>query len=146
MTEMDKKSKKDAKKNAINPLIKNGQVNEVNPQSLIKSGADRVPAEAGNVNDTESNCKQIQDLKNELKQLFYENKKTNKQVQQIDRRKITVQAQLEQIMIERSLVRENGKLKAKTDFKDKVRRLIDASDVPDYDKIADRANPLEPVV
>lgn len=77
---MDKKSKKDAKADDINPLIKNAQVKEVNPLSLIKSGADRVPAEAGNVNDNESNSKMVQDLQKQLKQLFFENKQTNKQV------------------------------------------------------------------
>lgn len=59
MTEMDKKSKKDAKKDALNPLVKNLTINEVNPATLVKSGADRVPAEAGNVNDNESNSKQV---------------------------------------------------------------------------------------
>ena len=49
-------------------------------------------------------------------------------------------------MKERHLVKEHGKLKIKTQLPDKVKRLIAASDIPDYDKIVDRANPLEPVV
>ena len=40
----------------------------------------------------------------------------------------------------------NGQLQAKTEIKDKIKRIIESSDIPDYDKIADRANPLEPVV
>ena len=49
-------------------------------------------------------------------------------------------------MKERHLVKEHGKLKIKSQLPDKVKRLIAASDIPDYDKIAERANPLEPVV
>ena len=50
------------------------------PAAFKKTGADRVPAEAGNVYDTESNSKMVQDLQNQLKSLFYENKQVNKQV------------------------------------------------------------------
>ena len=56
---MDAKAKKDAKRADVNPMIKNAQVNEVNPLLFKKTGADRVPAEAGNVNDTESNSKMV---------------------------------------------------------------------------------------
>lgn len=80
MNQMDADAKKQAKKTNINPLIKSNQVNEVNPATFVKNGADRVPAEASNVHDTESNSKMVQDLQNQLKQLFYENKQTNKQV------------------------------------------------------------------
>ena len=43
-------------------MIKNAQVNEVNPATFVRTGADRVPAEAGNVNDNESNSKMVRDL------------------------------------------------------------------------------------
>lgn len=62
MAEMDKKGKKDAIKDAVNPLVKNAQVKEPNMAALIKSGADRVPAEASKVNDAESNSKLVTDL------------------------------------------------------------------------------------
>jgi len=77
---MDKKSRKDAVKDNVNPLVKNVQVKEVNPATFIKTGVDRVPAEAGNVNDVESTSKLVSDLQKELKQLFFENKQANKQV------------------------------------------------------------------
>ena len=80
MNEMDNQAKKIAKKNDINPRIKATQIQEVNPAAFKKTGADRVPAEAGNVHDTESNSKMVQDLQNQLKSLFYENKQVNKQV------------------------------------------------------------------
>lgn len=46
--------------------------------AFIKSGVNSVPAEAGKVNDAESNSKLVTDLQKELKQLFFENKQTNK--------------------------------------------------------------------
>ena len=49
-------------------------------------------------------------------------------------------------MIERNLVKVNGKLETKTEFDSTMKRILKASDIPDYDKIKDRANPLEPVV
>ena len=146
MGEMDAKAKKDAKRADVNPMIKNAQVNEVNPLLFKKTGADRVPAEAGNVNDTESNSKMVQDLQNQLKQLFYENKKTNKQVQQIEKRKIGVQSKLDTVMVSKNLIKVNGQLQAKQEIQSKIQRILKSSDIPDYDKIAERANPLEPVV
>ena len=59
MNEMDKKEKRDAKSNNVNPMIKNAQVKEVNPAAFQKTGADKVPAEAGQVNDDESNSKMV---------------------------------------------------------------------------------------
>lgn len=68
MAEVDKKGKRDQKAGAINPLAaKNAQVKEVDPSIFKKTGADRVPAEAGNVNDNESNSKMVQDLQKQLK-------------------------------------------------------------------------------
>ena len=116
MNEMDNQAKKIAKKNDINPRIKNTQVQEVNPAAFKKTGADRVPAEAGNVHDTESNSKMVQDLQNQLKSLFYENKQVNKQVQGIEKRKIGVQSKLENLMIEKNLIKVNGKLEAKKEI------------------------------
>ena len=62
MNEMDKKEKRNAKSDAVNPLIKNAQVKDVNPAAFLKTGVDRVPAEAGKVHDTESNSKMVSDL------------------------------------------------------------------------------------
>lgn len=92
MAETGKKEKKDAKSSALNPMIKNNQVKEVNPGAFLKSGTDKVPAEAANVNDNESNSKMVRDLQSQLKHLFFENKQTNKTVNQIEKRKIGVQA------------------------------------------------------
>ena len=81
MAELDKKGKRDAVIDAVNPLVKNMQVREANPAALVRSGADRVPAEASAVTDKESTDKLTADLQKQLKQLFFENKQTNKQVQ-----------------------------------------------------------------
>ena len=62
MNQVKKNEAKNAKADNINPLIKNAQVREVNPAALVKTGADRVPVEAGNVNDKESNSKMVNDL------------------------------------------------------------------------------------
>ena len=62
MDQVKKNEKKNAKADNINPLIKNAQVRDVNPAALIKTGADRVPQEAGSVNDKESNSKMVTDL------------------------------------------------------------------------------------
>ena len=51
MNQVKKNEAKNAKADNINPLIKNAQVRDVNPAAFIKTGADRVPVEAGNVND-----------------------------------------------------------------------------------------------
>lgn len=62
MAEVQKKDKKDSIKDAVNPLVKNAQVKDANMAGFIKSGVDRVPAEAGKVHDAESNSKQVSDL------------------------------------------------------------------------------------
>ena len=79
MAQVDKKEKIDQKAGSINPrAAKNALIKEVDPTLLKKTGADRVPAEAGNVNDNESNSKMVQDLQKQLKLLFFENKQVNK--------------------------------------------------------------------
>ena len=62
MAEMDKKGKKDAIKDAVNPLVKNAQVKEPKMAAMMNTGVDRVPAEAGKVHDAESNSKLVSDL------------------------------------------------------------------------------------
>ena len=81
MAQMDKKGKKDAKQDAVNPLVKNAEIKAANPNDFLKSGIDRVPAEASKINDVENTSKLVSDLQKELKQLFFENKQANKQVQ-----------------------------------------------------------------
>ena len=49
-------------------------------------------------------------------------------------------------MRERNLVKVNGKLETKTEFDSTIKRLLKSADIPDYDKIKERANPMEPVV
>ena len=49
-------------------------------------------------------------------------------------------------MTERNLIKVNGKLEAKTEVDSAMKRILRAADIPDYDKIKDRANPMEPVV
>ena len=49
-------------------------------------------------------------------------------------------------MINKNLLKVNGKLEAKTEIPSTIKRILKSADIPDYDKIADRANPLEPVV
>lgn len=49
-------------------------------------------------------------------------------------------------MTERNLIKVNGKLEAKTEIDSAMKRILKAADIPDYDKIKDRANPMEPVV
>lgn len=49
-------------------------------------------------------------------------------------------------MKEKNLVKINGKLETKTEFDSTMKRILKAADIPDYDKIKERANPLEPVV
>ena len=80
MAEMDKKGRQDAKKDAVNPLVKNAEIKVSNPADFIKTGIDRVPAEAAKINDVENTSKAVADLTKELKQMFFENKQTNKQV------------------------------------------------------------------
>ena len=53
---------------------------------------------------------------------------------------------LEKLMHEKNLVKVNGKLEAKTEYKSTIQRLMKSADIPDYDKIAERQNPLDPVV
>ena len=50
------------------------------------------------------------------------------------------------MMTERNLIKVNGKLEAKTEVDSAMKRILRAADIPDYDKIKDRANPMEPVV
>lgn len=50
------------------------------------------------------------------------------------------------MMTERNLIKVNGKLEAKTEIDSAMKRILKAADIPDYDKIKDRANPMEPVV
>ena len=49
-------------------------------------------------------------------------------------------------MKDKNLVKVNGKLEGKTEYKSTIQRLLKSSDIPDYDKVADRPNPLESVV
>lgn len=49
-------------------------------------------------------------------------------------------------MRERNLVKVNGKLEAKTEFESTIKRLLKSADIPDYDKIKERANPMDSVV
>ena len=105
-----------------------------------------MPAEASKINDVENTSKLVSDLQKELKQLFFENKQANKQVQSFERKQLTAQTQLENMMTERNLIKVNGKLEAKTEIDSAMKRILKAADIPDYDKIKDRANPMEPVV
>jgi len=146
MADRDKKGREEAKFDAVNPLIKNAQIKEVNPAAMIKTGSDRVPAEAKAAVDAESTVKLASDLQKELRQLFFENKQNNRQMQQMERRRLTVQSQLDDLMIKRNLVKVNGKLEAKKEFQSTLKRILKSADIPDYDKIAERVNPMEPVV
>ena len=67
MGEMDKKEKRAAKANAVNPLIANSAVVDMDPARLLKSGADKVPVEAGMVHDAEGNSKMVADLTKQLR-------------------------------------------------------------------------------
>ena len=49
-------------------------------------------------------------------------------------------------MVSKNLIKVNGQLQAKQEIQSKIQRILKSSDIPDYDKIAERANPLEPVV
>ena len=49
-------------------------------------------------------------------------------------------------MRERNLVKVNGKLEAKTEFESTIKRLLKSADIPNYDKIKERANPMDSVV
>jgi hypothetical protein len=49
-------------------------------------------------------------------------------------------------MLQKNLLKINGKLEAKTEMDSMMKRILKSADIPDYDKIAERANPLEPVV
>ena len=53
---------------------------------------------------------------------------------------------LDQIMKQKNLIKVDGKLQGKTQYKSAVERMLESADIPDYDKIAERPNPLEPVV
>ena len=55
-------------------------------------------------------------------------------------------SQLENLMNFKNLVRVNGKLEAKTNTQTALQKILKSNDIPDYDKIAERVNPLEPVV
>ena len=47
---------------SVNPLVKNSQVKDVNPANFARSGADKVPVEAGMINDFEGMSKEAKDL------------------------------------------------------------------------------------
>ena len=49
-------------------------------------------------------------------------------------------------MVEKNLMRINGKLEARTEIDSTIKRILKSADIPDYDKIAERGNPLESVV
>lgn len=64
-----------------------------------------------------------------------------------DQQRHAAEVKLEKLMHEKGLIKVNGKLETKsTAFKPTVRRKLKSDDIPDYDKIAERANPMDPVV
>ena len=114
MNQMNKAEKKANRDNAVNPMIKNNQVRDTT--QIAKSGAGSVPPEASKVHDNESNSKLVNDLQKQLKQLFFENKQVSKEVQKTEKLKNSAQAKLEKIMLDRNLIKINGKMEAKTEI------------------------------
>ena len=74
MKNMDKKEKDQQKRDAVNPRVKDAEIKAVNPSAFAASGADKVPVEAGMVNDLEGMSKEAKDLTKTLKQMFFDNK------------------------------------------------------------------------
>ena len=55
------------KRDAVNVRVKNAEVKSVNPSAFAATGADKVPVEAGMVNDLEGMSKEAKDLTKQLK-------------------------------------------------------------------------------
>ena len=81
-----------------------------------------------------------------LKSLMFENKTAVKQLGKVERKYEGTKSTLEKLMKERNLIKVNGKLEAKKDHLNMLQKLLKSADIPDYDKIKVRENPLEPVV
>ena len=78
--------------------------------------------------------------------MFFDNKQANKNIAKIEQQHHGAEVRLEKLMKEKNLVKVNGKLEAKTEYKSTIQRIMKSSDIPDYEKIAERHNPLESVV
>ena len=74
MKNMDKKEKDQQKRDAVNVRVKDAEVKSANPTAFVATGADKVPVEAGMVNDLEGMSKEAKDLTKQLKQMFFDNK------------------------------------------------------------------------
>ena len=84
MKNMDKKEKQQQKLEAVNTRVKDAQVKDINPATFNHTGADKVPVEAGMINDIEGMSKEAKDLTKQLKQMFFENKQTRKNTVKIE--------------------------------------------------------------
>lgn len=86
------------------------------------------------VTDKEGMTKEVADLSEALKQIFFENKQIQKQTETFDKKRRVAMMQLERTMKERNLVRINGILQPKPDFTTS-RHKVNNDDIPDYDKV-----------
>lgn len=112
----------------------------------MKTFADRVPDAARDVKDPLNMKKEVADLTNQLKQLFFENKTLHNSAVEAEKSKRKAQITLEGLMKDKNLVLVNGTIQAKQQVSHSMQKVLRMADIPDYDSLLVRENPLEPVV
>lgn len=91
-------------------------------------------------------AKQIKDLTAELKQSFFENKTIQKNTTEFEKKLRASKLTFDRIKQEKNLIVKDGILQPKPDFKPAYRKKLTNNDIPDFDKIKERENPLDSIV
>lgn len=134
MKEMEKKLKQQAKLDAVPQLAKQEKKRDVYERK----------AQFQPVNDKESFSKEYQDLVQEYKQVFFDNKQIKQKTEGFQSEQRRAQIEYDRLMKDKNFIRVNGEIQPKTLPKSrKYNPKIE--DIPDYDKTY-QEHPLDRII
>lgn len=137
------KEKKEALSSNINKLAQM-DLKTAPETTKPQNNSDKVPEFAKLVVDDEGLQKELMDLKRKLREKNLENIKVQSNIKLVERKKRETENILDSLISSKSLITVNGIMEVanlrSTDFK------IRMEDIPDFDKLEKKENPLEPVV